>query len=564
MHKPGRIWRRMKRVALAIFLFISCFIIYMACVCLVDPPNISDQRSLHLERREESPGFYTIQNNWFRKSNSGLYELYIEGAPFERGVIAGKLAKELVVRQEDYFCDQINKIIPSSVYRHFLKYFIGWFNRDLHRNITREYQEEIYGISKSADEKYLYIGSNYQRLLNYHAAHDIGHALQNMMLVGCTSFGTWGNKSKDQSLIIGRNFDFYVGDKFGEDKIVEFVNPSTGNKFMIVTWGGFIGAVSGMNEKGLTVTINSAKSDFPTGSATPVSIVAREILQYAKNIKEAQKIIAQRKMFVSESFLIGSAADHKAVILEKTPNELAIYDPGKNQILCTNHFQSTQLNSSVSNIKQMNESATNYRYQRLLELLNAQPVNTVTNTISILRNRKGIQNVSIGNGNEKAINQLIAHHSIVFEPEKLLFWISTDPWQLGPFISYDLKKVFAMHGKHENSEIYIDSLTINADPFINTSEYQNFLKFRIYKQQIIEGNSLNPDSIITSNPDYYLTWTLTGDVLFNQHQYEKAAIYYQTALRKIIATKKEEQYLRDQLKICEEKNKKYHDSRNWN
>ena len=85
-------------------------------------------------------------------------------------------------------------------------------------------------------------------------------------------------------MIIGRNFDFYVGDKFAEDKIVAFFNPAKGYKFMTVTWGGFIGAVSGMNEKGITVTINAAKSSLPTGSATPVSLVTREILQYAKNI----------------------------------------------------------------------------------------------------------------------------------------------------------------------------------------------------------------------------------------------------------------------------------------
>src|SRR6185295_8704023 len=126
---------------------------------------------------------------------------------------------------------------------------IGWFNRNLDKNVTGEYKEEIYGVSQSASDNYEYIGSKYQRILNYHAAHDIGHTLQNMALVGCTSFGTWDAKSQDSTMIIGRNFDFYVGDKFAEDKIVAFFRPSKGYAFMSVTWGGFIGVVSGMNEK---------------------------------------------------------------------------------------------------------------------------------------------------------------------------------------------------------------------------------------------------------------------------------------------------------------------------
>ena len=35
-------------------------------------------------------------------------------------------------------------------------------------------------------------------------------------------------------------------------------------------------------------------------------------------------------MFVSESFLVASAADNKAVIIEKTPDDLDVYDPKKN------------------------------------------------------------------------------------------------------------------------------------------------------------------------------------------------------------------------------------------
>ena len=301
-------------------------------------PDVKDLSSLKLQRTDEGNGLYTLKNNWFRKSKSGLYELYVEGRPFERGVINGKLTEELVQRQEDHFNDQINKMVPSNFYRHFLKYVIGWFNRHLAANVPEEYKEEIFGISHAASPKYQYIGTNYERILNYHAAHDIGHALQSMALVGCTSFGTWGSTA-DSTMIIGRNFDFYVGDRFAEDKIVAFFNPSDGHKFMTVTWGGFIGAVSGMNDQGVTVTINAAKTDLPSGSATPVSLVAREMLQYASNLREALAIAQKRKMFVSESFLVGSAADNKAIIIEKTPTSLDVYDPNKKFIVCANHFQ---------------------------------------------------------------------------------------------------------------------------------------------------------------------------------------------------------------------------------
>ncbi|HMF72806.1 MAG TPA: hypothetical protein VK616_15115, partial [Flavitalea sp.] len=162
----------------SILLLLIIGIIYIVIVSKVDPPKIADQSSLELQRTDAGNGMYTLKDNWFRKSKSGLYELYVEGSPYERGVINGKLTKELVVRQEDHFTEQINKMIPSNFYQHFLKYVIGFFNRKLDKNVSEEYKDEIYGISASASDNYTYIGSKYQRILNYHAAHDIGHALQ--------------------------------------------------------------------------------------------------------------------------------------------------------------------------------------------------------------------------------------------------------------------------------------------------------------------------------------------------------------------------------------------------
>ena len=504
MRRGKIILKWMLRIMAVFVLLLLALFGYMVWVSKIDPPTIADTSALQLKRTQVDSSFLYLNNSWFRKSKSGLYELYVEGkTAFERGVVEGKLTKELVQLQEDYFAAQINKMIPSNFYRHFLKYFIGWFNRNLPEYVNEEFKEEIYGISFSASDHYGYIGEKYQRLLNYHSAHDIGHALQNLMLVGCTSFGTWGAASKDSQLIIGRNFDFWVGDDFAKNKIIAFVNPQKGYKYMSVTWGGFVGVVSGMNEKGLTVTINAAKSSYPTGAATPVSLVAREIVQYAKNIPEAIAIAKSKKMFVSESFLIGSALDNKAVLIEKTPDSIAVYDPHQNSILCTNHFQSDAFKNSEKNIEQQQNTATTYRYKRLNELLHQQPKNTVENTIRILRDYKGLNNTDIGIGNEKAVNQFIAHHSIVFEPKSLKVWVSTAPWQMGAFMCYDLNKIFKLSGLKKDIEIFDSAYTIPADSFLQTKAYKNFQHYWQYKIQFADKQSIMADSIVASNPQLY-------------------------------------------------------------
>ncbi|MCX6279904.1 MAG: C45 family autoproteolytic acyltransferase/hydrolase [Bacteroidetes bacterium] len=483
---------------------------------------------------------YRIGVNRLKKNPDGLWEMYVEGKPYQRGVIAGKLSKQLIEIQEQAFIDQIRKMIPSDFYLRFLKYFIGWFNRDLDEYLTDEYKEEIFGISLSASPRFSFIGSNYQRMLNYHSAHDVGHALQDFALVGCTSFGVWDSKSKDSSLIVGRNFDFYVGDKFAENKIVCFEKPDKGYPFMMVTWGGMIGAVSGMNEKGLTVTINAAKSDIPGSARTPISILAREILQYAQNISEAWSIAKKRQTFVSESILIGSAQDHQAAIIEKSPFKIAIVKSSSDYIACANHFQSPVFANDPLNIRNKNENASVYRYKRLIQdITNSIPLD-YKEAANILRDQRGLNNKNIGMGNEKAMNQLISHHSIIFSPEKLLVWVSTAPWQLGSYTCYDLDKIFHNFAAlRQDSGLSVKKLMIPSDPFLESDDYKHFMRFRELREALkksiqtgqtdtIESSFI--DEFTATNPNFYETFSLTGDYYRVRKQWENARNSYLRAL----------------------------------
>jgi hypothetical protein len=547
-----RLLRVLVWIVATVTILVAGLAIYVRSVSVTEPPVPGSTAALELEVAERDSGLYTIGNNWFRKSESGLYELYVEGAPFERGVINGKLTSELVRYQEEVFTDQINRLVPSKSYLGVLKYFVGYFNRNLDSYVPREYQLEIYGVSQAASDDFNYIAKPYQRILNYHAAHDIGHALQNMSLVGCTSFATWGNASADGSLIIGRNFDFYVGDEFARDKIIAFYKPESGHKFMMVTFGGMTGVLSGMNEKGLTVTINAAKSDIPSSAATPVSLVAREILQYASTIREAYAIAEKREMFVAESFMIGSAIDGKAALIERSPDGIDLYESGSNTLISTNHFQGAKLGETELNREHMRTSASPYRYARVRQLVERQSPNTVEKSIQILRNQRGLDDKDIGMGNEKLVNQLVAHHGVVFQPEKGLVWVSAAPWQLGKFVCYDLNKVFNLHPQ-TNEEIYETDKTVQADRFVLAKDYRQYLKFGKYRFPFNPRNDLQPDSVVAWNPKSYHAYMLAGDHCFEAEEYQRAAAFYETGLTLEIATLQEREHMEKNLQRCKEK-----------
>lgn len=505
---------------------------------------------------QQNDSVFTYGNNFILKNKQGLWELYVEGDPLQRGLITGALSKDLVKKQEHAFLDKIKEIIPSKFKQSMLRQFVKWYNRKLYLYVPEEYKTEIYGVSHYVSSEYDYLAPPYLRSLYLHAAHDIGHALTDLDMVGCTSFAAWNNNTEDGSLLIARNLDFYAGDEFAESKIVSFVKPTTGYPFMSVVWGGMIGNLSGMNTEGLTVTLNSGKSDIPLIAKTPISIVAREILQYAKNIDEAIAIARKREVFVSESIMVGSAHDRKAVLIEVSPKKFGILDvPNSTRIICSNHFQSDAYKDDENNEYAILNSHSEYRYERMEELLNNTKMNPVK-AAAVMRNREGLGELSLGYGNQKAVNQLLTHHSVVFKPEQKLVWVSSNPFQLGEFVAYDLDEIFGTSHKGILSSMAIDSLTIPKDPFVDSPEFKNYEKYRI-QDRIVDKMIKNKGYLSVDfikqfqllNPDYWEVYYKPGVYLYNRGYYTAARAEFEKALTKEITTlpekKKVEEYLKE-------------------
>ncbi len=514
-------------------------------------PITAPYNSTIVERETVNDSTFRIEQNFLTKNKQGLWELYVEGDPLERGLITGSLTKELIIKQESVFFTKVNDLVPNKTWQGVLRKFLAWYNRKMYTYIPEEFKTEIYGVSRYSGHEYDYIASPYLRSLYLHGAHDIGHALQDLALVGCSSFAVWDEKSEDGDLLIGRNFDFYAGDEFAEEKIIAFVNPDNGYKYMSYTWGGMMGVVSGMNNQGLTVTINAGKSKIPLIAKTPISIVAREILQYAATIDEAVAIAKKREVFVSEAIFIGSAKDGKAALIEVSPSNFGVYEVPNSaqQLICSNHFQSEAYQQDQRNLDWIKNSHSQYRYDRMQELLSQEHKLSVTEAVSILRNKNGLNNQPLGYGNEKALNQLLAHHGIVFQPEQLKVWVSSNPYQLGEFVAYDLNEIFSKdNSKLNNTSLSTSTLNISKDEFLTTEAYKNYEAYRVLEREVEMLLKQEDDiprvkfnTLISLNPDYWKPFYLQGLYYLKKGYKAAALIAFKDAKTKVITTLPDEE-----------------------
>lgn len=542
------------------FLFSILFILnFSSCGVRKSIKHTADVKQYSLEVPEVNKindSTFSFNQNYLTKNKQQLWELYIKGNPLQLGYNNGALTKSLMQKQEEIFFSKVEGFVPSKFKQKLLRGFLKWYNRKMYLNVREDFQAELYGLSQYSSDKYDFIAPKYLRSLYLHGAHDIGHAMQDLMMVGCTSLAVWNENTEDGDLLIGRNFDFYVGDDFAKNKLVEFVEPEVGIPYLSVSWPGMIGVVSGMNKEGITVTINAGKSKIPMTAKTPISLVTREILQYAKNIDEAIAIAKKRKVFVSESILVGSANDKKAVIIEVSPDSFGVYNvQNSSSIFCTNHFQSDAYKEDKRNQKHIIESHSEYRYEKLQELLQENKKLTPETMASILRDKSGLKGEKIGYGNEKAINQLLAHHAVIFSPQKKLVWVSSNPYQLGEFVCYDLNEIFS-DKRLQRGEFSKSDLNIAKDPFVDSKEFENYEHYKIMSSEVNAAIN-NKDILLTDdlllyyqslNPDFWQVYFQVGKYYFNRKEYQKAKAEFEKALSKEITTVPDKENIRRYLK----------------
>ncbi|MHC5054323.1 MAG: C45 family autoproteolytic acyltransferase/hydrolase [Planctomycetota bacterium] len=425
-------------------------------VCIADEPEIAELPPIVNEEPRREGGRTVLGRSWLAERR-GIRMMSLEGDPFTIGVSNSKMTGDLIAVLEKSLVDTVERLVPSYTKRWLLGKLVLVRNRRLPEFVSDEVELEILGLSRGYTDHYPGIATLYHRLLNYHAAHDISHAVMDSPLVGCTSFAAVGKHTADGRLIVGRNFDFEAGRSFDELKLVLRVRPDERYAFVSVAWPGMLGVVTGMNEERIYVSLNAGHSSDDVTIGTPVSLVAREILQRASSLDEAVRIAREAKVFVSESLLIADGEEGTAAVVEKSPSRAAVRTMEGGSIVCANHFLTDTFADDPGNLDYVRTGTSVARFERMRSLVeDASGGLDVPRAVGILRDRCGAEGRDIGLGNRSAVNPLICTHSVVADVTAGVIWVSAPPHQLGEFVPFDVR----------DFEAYDEGAVVAADPLL--------------------------------------------------------------------------------------------------
>ncbi len=161
----------------------------------------------------------------------------------------------------------------------------------------------------------------------------------------CSSLAVWGSASADGAMRHARNFDFPGAGLWDRAPAVVFCDPDDGLRYgFVTTRGADIAGVTAFNEAGITLTAHTRFHRHVNFAGTAVVDFGHEIIRCARTVADAERIARKLGAASGWGFLVSSAAERRAVLIETTARGVAVTeDPGQQWAACTNNYIAPEL-----------------------------------------------------------------------------------------------------------------------------------------------------------------------------------------------------------------------------
>ncbi len=240
-------------------------------------------------------------------------------------------------------------------------------------------------------------------------------------------------------LWIGRIFELPGYDDGGdaETPVVELVHPTGGIAYAAVGWPGELGVVTGINAQQIGVFVDPVRTADVRLSRTarPVAQLARNILETAKTLDDAVKLVESTPTLGSAVIALVDGATGKWVLVERTPSKAIVEKNPKTPVL-GDVLTTNALAADPENDRARRMLPTTARLDRAAKLVRA-PLADVGAMAAVLRDQRGIDEGPRPPGHRGVIDDGRAIQIAILDPVSLELWVA-DPHAGGRMRAFDL------------------------------------------------------------------------------------------------------------------------------
>jgi hypothetical protein len=130
--------------------------------------------------------------------------------------------------------------------------------------------------------------------------------------MSCTMFAAWGSRTVDGKMFSTRNLDWVAQTGMHEDRLVTVCRPEGRYAFASAGYAGVIGCLSGMNEKGITLSEVGSFSVREQLDGIPWTFMARQVLEESDSLEDAVRLVTGARHTIGYNYLVADGDPENA------------------------------------------------------------------------------------------------------------------------------------------------------------------------------------------------------------------------------------------------------------
>ena len=257
--------------------------------------------------------------------------IYVSGTPYERGYQQGVLLREeikenLGLLYKNALATFKSEILFEEVYERMRPF------------IPQEYVDEMHGLAHGAKiplklVHYIHVLPEITEWGGKKRLREVIHQMiKGAVVPSCSNLCVSKSATKDNRIYTVRILDWGLHkiSKLHKYPLITVSVPDKGIPSANIGWVGFIGAVSGINAKGITLgEMGNGDPENETLNGKPMPFLLRDVLTYASSLKDVRRLIKNSPGTNSFGFLMTDGKTGQSELYVKDRDRFQVFHPNE-------------------------------------------------------------------------------------------------------------------------------------------------------------------------------------------------------------------------------------------